>query len=98
MVDEFGIWNDKERSHGALFLRPTTLSHGRVFLLMECSKEYIYPFFLYIFMRESSWGNLYMGLTFSSHMMHGRKDIDVLIDYSIEYLYFLTICKQCISP
>ena len=39
-----------------------------------------------------------MDLNFSSHMMHGKKYIYVLVDYSIEYLYFLTICKQCIAP
>ena len=39
-----------------------------------------------------------MDLTFSLHMMHGKKCIYVLVDYSIEYLYFLTICKQCIAP
>ena len=49
MVDGFGMWNVKGMSHGALFLRPTTLTHGRVLL-------------------------------------------------SMEYLYFLTICKQCIAP
>ena len=39
-----------------------------------------------------------MDLTFSSHMMHGKKDSDMFVDYSIEYFYFLTICKQCITP
>ena len=61
MVDGFGMWNVKGRSHGALFLRPIVLSHGSVFLLMECSKEYVYPFFLQIFVRKSSWGELIHG-------------------------------------
>ena len=39
-----------------------------------------------------------MDITFRSHMMHGKEYIYVLVDYSIEYLYFLTICKQCIDP
>lgn len=46
MVDHPCICNVKERGHGALFLRPTTLTHGRVLLFMECSKEYLYPFFM----------------------------------------------------
>ena len=39
-----------------------------------------------------------MDLTFISHMMHGKKYIYVFVGYSIEYFYFLTICKQCIAP
>ena len=55
MVDGFGIWNVKGRSHGALLLRPTTLSHRSMFLLMEYSKEGMYPFFLHNFMGRFSW-------------------------------------------
>ena len=101
MVDGFGIWNFKERSHGvtrALLLRPTALSLESMFLLMECSKGSMHPLFLQIFMRRFSWEDSLMDLTFSSHMMHGKKYIYMLVDYSIEYLYFLTICKQCIAP
>ena len=39
-----------------------------------------------------------MDLTFISQMMHGKEEIDVLVDYSIEYLYFLTMFAQCIAP
>ena len=39
-----------------------------------------------------------MDLTFSLLTMHGKKYISVLVDYSIEYLYFLTIYEQCIAP
>ena len=94
MVDIFGIWSVKGRSHGvtrALLLRPTTLSLESMFLLMECSKGSMHPLLLQIFMREFSWEDSLMDLTFSSHMMHGKKYIYFLIDYSIEYLYFLTI-------
>ena len=55
IVDGFGIWDVKGRSHGvtrALSLRPTTLSLGSMFLLMGCSKESMYPFLLQIFMRR----------------------------------------------
>ena len=30
--------------------------------------------------------------------MYGRECISVLVDYSIEYLYFLTMFEQCIAP
>ena len=73
MVDEFGIWNVKERIHGALLQRPTTLSHRSMFLWMKYPKERRYPFFLQIFVRESSRGSLYMDLTFSLLTMYGRK-------------------------
>ena len=39
-----------------------------------------------------------MELTFSSLTVHGKKYIYVLIDYSIGYLYLLTIYEQCITP
>ena len=39
-----------------------------------------------------------MDHTFSLLTMHGNKYIYVLVDYSIEYLYLLTIYEQCISP
>ena len=39
-----------------------------------------------------------MDLTFSLLTMHGKKYIYVLIYYSIEYLYLLTIYEQCIAP
>ena len=85
MVDGFGMWNVKGRSHGvtrALLLRPTVLSLESMFLLMECSKGSMHPLFLQIFMRRFSWEDSLMDLTFSSHMMHGKKYIYVLVDYS----------------
>lgn len=98
MVDGFGIWNVKGRSHEALLLRHTTLSHRRMFLLMEYSKEKMYPFFLQNFMRRFSWDNLSLDLTFNLLLMYGKKYIYVLIDYSIEYFYLFTIYEKCIAP
>ena len=101
LVDGFGMWNVKERSHGvtrALTLRPTSLSLESMFLLMECPKGSMHPSFLHIFMRTFSWEDSFMDLTFRLLTMHGNKYIYVLIDCSIEYLYLLTIYGQYIAP
>ena len=98
VVDDLGIWDVKEISHGALSQRPTTLSHRSMFLWMEYSEEKMYSFFLQIFMRRFLWEDLLMDLTFIQLTMYGRECIFVLVDYSIEYLYLLTIYEQCITP
>ena len=73
MVDGFGIWNVKGRSHGALLQRPTMLSHRSSFLWMRYSKGRRYPFFLQIFMSIFSWEDLLEDLTFIPLTMYGRE-------------------------
>ena len=78
MVDGFGMWNFKGRSHGvrrALLLRPTVLSLGSMLLLMERSKGSMHPLILQTFMRIFSWEGSLMDLTFNLLTMHGRKYI-----------------------
>ena len=45
MVDDFGMWNDKGRSHGALFLRPTTLVTWEC-VLIDGVFQRVFVFFL----------------------------------------------------
>ena len=100
MVDGFGVWNIKRRSHGvtrALSLRTTVLSLGSMSSLMECSKKSMYPFFLQIFMRRFSWEDSFMDLIFSIPTMYGKKLIYVHVDCSIEYFHPFAIYTQCIS-
>ena len=81
-----------------LSLRPTTLSLGSMFLLMECSKGSMHPSIWETFMRRSSWKDSSMDLTFSLLTMHGKKCISVLIDHFINYFHLPTIYVQYISP
>ena len=65
---------------------------------MESSKERMYPLLLHGFMRIFSWEDLLEDPNFIPLTMYGRECISVLVDYSIEYFYLLTIYEQCIAP
>ena len=97
-MDGFCILNVNGGSHGALLQRPTALSHRSMFLWMRYSKGRRYPFFLQIFISGFSWEDLLEDLTFIQITMYGREFISILVDYYIEYLYFLTMFEQCIAP
>ena len=49
-------------------------------------------------MRRFSWEDFLRDLTFIQLTMYGRECIYVIVDYTIEYFYFLTMFEQCIAP
>ena len=89
MAHEFSIWNVKEWSYemiGALSQRPTTLSLGSMYLLMDYSKRGMYHFTFHTTMGRISWEGSSMDLIISLLIIHVKSFVFVLIDHLTKYL------------